>query len=242
MDIGDVVSDSLKYPSSDFKKVAILGLLFLISFLIVPIFLAFGYIFRSLKASLAGSEELPDFDEWGEMFVDGLKVFLVQIIYILPAIIIGAISLLSLWSSLWSLTYMAQANGTSLSPEMLFGIFGGSALVGLIIAGIYSLVIYPIMAVALGNMAYNNSEFGAAFRFGEIMSTISQIGWVDLIIWYVVILIIGIVISFVGSILAIIPIIGWLVLIFLIYPYMYLFYARAISWLYASAFVEEYKA
>lgn len=242
MDIGDVVSDSLKYPSSDFKKVVILGLLFLISFLIVPIFLALGYIFRALKASLAGVEELPDFDEWGEMLVDGIKVFLVQLVYVLPAIIIGALSLLSLWSSLWSLTYMSQASGTTLTPDMVFGILGGTALVGLIIAGIYTLLIYPIMAVAIGNMAYYNGEFGAAFRFSEIMSTISKIGWVDLIIWYVVVLIIGIVISFVGSILAIIPIIGWLILIFLIYPYIYLFYARAISWLYASAFEPEYSA
>lgn len=242
MDIGDVVSDSLKYPSTDFKKVVILGVFILISFLIVPIFFAFGYMFRALKASLAGVEELPDFDEWGLMFVDGVKLFIVQLVYILPALIIGVISIISLWSSLWSLAYMTQASGSTLTPDMIFGILGGYALVGLIIAGIYSLVIYPIMAVAIANMAYYDGELGAAFRFGEIFSTISNIGWVDLIIWYIVMLIIGFVISFVASILTIIPVIGWLILVFLIYPYIYLFYARAISWLYVSAFEEEYKA
>jgi hypothetical protein len=239
MDIGDVVSDSLKYPSSDWSKVVILGVLFLTSFLIIPFLLAFGYMFRVVKASLAGLEELPAFDAWGEMLVEGIKVFLVYMIYSLPAVIIGIFSFISLWSSLWSLTYINQ---TIMTPDMLFSILGGTALIGLIIAGIYSLVIYPIIAIAIGNMAYYNGEFGAAFRFSEILSTISQIGWVDLIIWYVVVLMVGIAIGFVGSILGIIPLLGWIVLIFIVYPYFYLFYARAIAWLYSSAFVEEYEA
>ncbi len=42
MDIGEIYSDAIQYPSSDWKKVIILGLLTIISFLIVPIFLAMG--------------------------------------------------------------------------------------------------------------------------------------------------------------------------------------------------------
>ncbi len=84
MDIGNVVSDSLRYPYSDLKKVVILGVLFLISFLIIPIFLAFGYMFRVIKSSLAGVEELPTFDEWGEMLVEGIKLTLVYLVYSLP--------------------------------------------------------------------------------------------------------------------------------------------------------------
>ena len=186
MDIGDVISDSLRYPSSDWIKVLILGVLFIISFLIIPLFLAMGYMFRVIKASLAGVEELPTFDEWGEMFVDGIKLFLVYLIYSLPAIIIGVFSIISLWSSIRSLTYVTQMSGNTITPEMVVSLFGGTALVGLVIAGIYALIIYPIMAVAIGNMAYYNGELSAAFRFGEIFSTISSIGWVDLIIWYIV--------------------------------------------------------
>ena len=57
MDLGDVISDSLRYPTSNWFKVIILGVLFLISFLIIPIFLALGYMFRVIKASLVGVEE-----------------------------------------------------------------------------------------------------------------------------------------------------------------------------------------
>jgi hypothetical protein len=242
MDIGVVISDSLKYPSSDWGKVVILGVLFLTSFLIFPLLLAFGYMFRVVKASLAGLEELPAFDALVEMLFEGIKVFLVYLIYSLPALIIGIFSFISLWSSLWSLTYGAQLSGTTMTPDMLFSILGGTALIGLLIAGIYSLVIYPIIAIAIGNMAYYNGELTAAFRFSELFSTISLIGWVDLIIWYVVVLMVGIAIGVVGSILGIIPILGWILLIFIVYPYFYLFYARAIAWLYSSAFIEEYEA
>ncbi|HEX7467911.1 MAG TPA: DUF4013 domain-containing protein [Methanobacterium sp.] len=240
MDIGDVISDSLRYPTSDWSKLVIVGVLFLISFLIIPLFLVSGYMFRVIKASLAGVEELPVFEEWVEMLLDGIKLFLVYIIYSLPALIIAIISFISLWSSLTSLTYITQANGNTVTPDMFFALFGGTALIGLIIAGLYTLVIYPIMAVAIGNMAYYNGEFSAAFRFNEILSIISQIGWVDLIIWYIVLLMVGIAIGFLVSIIAIIPILGWIFLIFIVYPYFYLFYARAVAWLYSSAFAEEY--
>ena len=240
MDIGDVISDSLRYPTSNWSKLVIVGVLFLISFLIIPLFLVLGYMFRVIKASLAGVEELPAFEEWVEMLVEGIKLLLVYIIYSLPAIIIAIISFISLWSSLKSLTYITQANGTTVTPDMFFAFFGGTALIGLIIAGLYSLVIYPIMAVAIGNMAYYNGEFSAAFRFNEILSIISQIGWVDLIIWYIVLIMVGIAIGFLVSIIAIIPILGWIFLIFIVYPYFYLFYARAVAWLYSSAFAEEY--
>ena len=242
MDIGDVISDSLRYPSSDWIKVGILGLLFIISFLIIPLFLAMGYMFRVIKASLVGVEELPSFDEWGEMFVDGIKLFLVCMIYSLPAIIIGVFSIISLWSSIWSLSYVTQMSGNTITPEMVVSLFGGTALVGFVVAGIYVLIIYPILAVAIGNMAYYNGELSAAFRFGEIFSIISLIGWVDLIIWYILMIIIGIALGFIASILSIIPLLGWIILIFIVYPYFYLFYARAIAWLYSSAFGEEYTA
>jgi magnesium-transporting ATPase (P-type) len=45
---------------------------------------------------------------------------------------------------------------------------------------------------------------------------------------------------FIGVIMAIIPILGWIALIFFVYPYIYLFYTRTIAWLYSLAFTEDY--
>jgi hypothetical protein len=51
MDVGEIISDSIRYPSSDWKKYIILGVL-----LVIPIvfFIAFGYILRIIKSSICG--------------------------------------------------------------------------------------------------------------------------------------------------------------------------------------------
>jgi hypothetical protein len=240
LDIGYVISDSLKYPTSDWKRMSALGLLLFASIFIIPLFFALGYLFRVIKASLAGSEELPAFEEWGGMFVDGIKVFLVYLLYTLPAIIIGIYSLVVLFSTLYSLTYLYPTTVPLSNATLINSILGGSVIFGIIFSIIYIIVIYPIIAVALGNMAFYDGEFGTAFNLSEILSTISQIGWVDLIIWYIVVGLVATVILFIGGILNIIPIIGFLILILIVYPYTYIFISRAIAWLYASAFDEEY--
>ena len=58
MDIGEIISDSIKYPSAGWTKVVILGVI-----LIIPIvnFIGLGYLFRIIKATFAGIDELPDF-------------------------------------------------------------------------------------------------------------------------------------------------------------------------------------
>jgi hypothetical protein len=47
-------------------------------------------------------------------------------------------------------------------------------------------------------------------------------------------IIIGIVIGIIASILGIIPIVGWLVIILIVYPYSYLLYARSLGLLVTS--------
>jgi hypothetical protein len=225
MDIGEIISDSIKYPTSDWKKILILGFMFLISFLIVPIFLVMGYGFRALKASIAGSDELPEYDEWGEMFVDGLKVFVVEFVYFLiPALII----IIGSWAA-FAAMFAGASTGTVTDPTAFIGIISGTVLIG----GIIAIILGLVATIALANMAYNDSELGAAFRFGEIMNIISQIGWVDYIIWYVVIIIISMIIGIISGIVQIIPIIGTLVAILVIVPYAQLFFYRALALLYA---------
>ncbi len=171
MDIGEIVNDAIRYPSSDWKKVIILGVLMIASALILPAFLVMGYGFRALKASIAGFDELPEFDEWGEMFVDGLKVFVVQIAYmIVPLIIIFA-------GVLGSFTMVSPETGVITNPTAFTGLLSGTVIIGIILAIILGL----IATIAIAHMAYNDSELGAAFRFSEILDVISQIGWLDYI-------------------------------------------------------------
>jgi hypothetical protein len=226
MDIGEIISDSLSYPSQDWKKVLILGFLFLISFLIIPAFLVMGYFFRVLKGSIAGFDELPDFDEWGEMLIDGLKIFVVQFVYFLiPTIII----LIGVWASIASISVTEAGNLTN--PGLVFGLMGGTAIIGIILAIILGL----IASIAIANMALNNGEFGAAFRFSEILEKIAMIGWGKYIVWYIVMIIIGLIGGFIAGILNIIPFIGTIIALLVVYPYLYMFSARSLALLFGSS-------
>ena len=84
MNISDNISDSLRYPLNSWIKILILGII-----LIIPIvnFIVIGYYLRIIKASIAGIDEAPDFDDIGELFVDGIKITVVSIIYMLAPII-----------------------------------------------------------------------------------------------------------------------------------------------------------
>jgi hypothetical protein len=227
MDIGDIVSDAVKYPSTDWKKVIILGILFVISFLIVPAFFAMGYTFRALKASIAGSDELPEFDEWGDMFIDGLKVFIVNIAYfIIPFIVI----FIGTWASISSMIAVSGA-GTVANPTIFLGLVGITVIIGIMLAIIFGL----LALIAIANMALYDSELGAAFRFSEILERIAMIGWGKYIIWYIVMIVIGLVAGVIVGILNIIPIIGLIIALIIIYPYLYLLFFRSTALIFASS-------
>ena len=224
MDIGEIVGDAVRFPSQNWKKVIILGLLYILTIIIIGILLWPGYLLRVLKATLAGSDELPEFDDWGEMVVDSLKLIVVSIVYfIIPA----AIALVGVYASMG--TMIAMSNGL-VSPLAYIGLF--SAIV--IIAGIIGLIIGLFYYMALVNLAYNDSELGAAFRFSEIMDMINAIGWVDYIIWYIVMIVIGVVIGIIVSILNFIPILGTVIVILVVYPYAMMLYARSLGLLATS--------
>ena len=153
MEIGEIISDSISFPSTDWTKVLILGIMLLTSFIIIiPIFMVMGYCFRILKSSLAGFNELPDFEMLGEMFEDGLKVFIVNFIYFLiPTLVI----IIGGWASI------ASVSITGMAVLLYFALLGGVSIIGFILAFVFGL----IAIIAIVNMALNDSDLGSAFRF-----------------------------------------------------------------------------
>ena len=231
MDIGEIISDAIKYPASDWKKLIILGVFYLLGFLIIPTFFAIGYVFRALKATIAGFDELPEFDEWGGMFVDGLKVFVVGLVYmIIPLIIIGVGVFTSLEKLLSSPGAFTPYGNVIVTDLTLLQAGLGIIIIGIIVAIIFG----PLLFIAIAHMAYNDSEFRAAFRFREILDVISEIGWGKYILWYLAVIIVYSVIHFIGSlILGSIPVLGQILVPLLVTPYVTLFLSRAIGLRYA---------
>jgi len=220
MDIGEIISDAIKYPSQKWSKVVILGII-----LIIPIvnFIGAGYLFRSIKATFAGIDELPDFDEVGELFIDGLKLLVVGIVYAIPVIIAAIIGAIF-----------------SLNPAVTIGTFTNLDLFAFTLSySIYlivALIIGLIEYMAIANMALYEGDLGAAFKFSEVLNRIAAIGWGKYIVWYIIMVLLGAVVYAVVAGITIVTFgIGIIVAILVIYPYFSIFGARSLALLFASS-------
>ncbi|MGZ7068488.1 MAG: DUF4013 domain-containing protein, partial [Methanobacterium sp.] len=79
-----------------------------------------------------------------------------------------------------------------------------------------------------------------AFNFNKLFQKISEIGWVDYLIWYIVMLIIWSVTVTIAFFMIFPLIIGILLVPLIIYPYIMLFYARSTALVYVYGGQEDY--
>ena len=250
MKLGEIVKNSIKYPFSDWKNLLIFGILVMLSSLnyvfesmgvlqsegIILILLAisclfglifglfvYGYEIRILKYSLAGFEELPDFNNGFDLFVDGIKVFVVSVGYVLPLILIIIVGGLFL-----GLTVGIMGN----NAVILLGIL-------ILILIFYLIAIFPVFLIALANMAFYD-DLGAAFEVHEIFKKISNIGWGNLVKLYVINIVICLVVSIIGALIASIfnlislKIISALFIILIVVPYIEIYIYRSAALFYLS--------
>ncbi len=155
MNLGDMISDSIKFPFSDMKRFLGLLLLYLGSITIFLFPLSMGYALRIIEATTQGKNELPEFVEWGRMYVDGLKLILTSIVYFLiPAALI------------------------ILSMILMISTFSPVYFVLLIIGLLILIIINLIYITAVNNMAYEK-KLEAAFDFKTILGLIKNMGWLN---------------------------------------------------------------
>lgn len=88
-------------------------------------------------------------------------------------------------------------------------------------------------------MAYHD-EIGAAFRFKEIIGKIQNIGGVDYLIWYVLMLIIAVVAYFISMFLIFPFIIGIIIVPLIIIPYLIMIFARSTALIYVYGGSDDY--
>ena len=77
-------STALKRPFSDLKTFIIGSAL---SILPIINFFAFGYILEAAKLTLKKKNTLPEWNNWGNLFVKGLLSVLIGFIYMIPGMI-----------------------------------------------------------------------------------------------------------------------------------------------------------
>lgn len=236
----DIYKDALEYSAKDWKTLVILGVIALFSFLLLPAFLITGYNYRVINNAvhgiINGRDPLPEFNDIIDMFVDGVKVVIVQIVYlIIPVIIFFIFAIIA-----------GNLSGFASAAVMVIG-----CLLTLVV-GIASCL---MCQMGLCHMAYHDGAFSKAFDIKELKEVISEIGWFECILTYVGLIIITLVIAFVvtaiigliftvfglsgfalgvdaGGVFALGVILNWLVTIFLVGPYLSIFNSRSIGLLY----------
>lgn len=81
-------SEAIKRPFSDIKK-----LLIGIIIQLIPIvnFLAMGYQLKCAKLAMKKNYKLPEWTDWGDLFVKGLLAVIISLIFLIPVLIISVV-------------------------------------------------------------------------------------------------------------------------------------------------------
>lgn len=149
--------DAINYPrqgDDPWRTILIGGVLGLLGFLVLPIFLVLGYFVRTLRAAIADEPEPPAFGDWEALFVDGLKAFVVGIVYFIIPIVVFAVSVGGI------------AISAIMTGDVGFGAIAG-AMAGFSLSFVLALIAWYIVPAAITN-AVHEGRVGAGFDFGTL--------------------------------------------------------------------------
>jgi hypothetical protein len=180
MNVSEIIRDAVRYPFSDWKKILIFGIFELIASLPVIVnrfttigttdvtliwvlalissllfFFIRGYSFSIVKSSINGRIKPPEFNNWNEMFINGIKLSIISIVYFIPVFLIilvySAVQFVSTPSTVINI----------LSGAVIWYLIGGTGITVLYswlgiwfyIAVLYMIIILPVMLISIAYMA-----------------------------------------------------------------------------------------
>jgi len=213
------LTESIDYTKMLFADLGRLLILVILDIIPIVNFVVLGYLGNVIKEP-RDSEQLPPLDNYFELWIQGLKIFVASIIFMIIPLIL-AIPFIFLVALAWiSIPFLATV-GWFLAIVLVIG--------GVLLA--FFLAIILVMAIV--NMLKKDS-FGKAFAFGEIFDVIGEVGWGTYILWLLIIFVCSIIVAGIGAI----PVIGW-ILSLLIAPIFGVFVARSASLVYSEATATE---
>lgn len=212
--------------SFDYTKEALWGrwvrwLLLLIASILFPFI--YGYSVRVMS----GTKPAPEPEGWIGLFIDGIKVIIISLVYTIPVYVLAAVSLLAYFVPVSSTTTPAGTSpGGLLSPEL-----GIVVVLAILVLFIVAIIVCGILATFGVARFARTGRMGDAFRIGVLRDHIGRVGWLDVFIALVVLTVVFAIAEFV---LMFIPVIGWF-LLFLLTPAFVIFASRYIALVYESA-------
>jgi hypothetical protein len=164
-------------------KVLIGGLFYLACFLIIGIFFLMGYCARLARNVIANvPNPLPEWDDLGAYFSEGLRLFCVALVYIIPIILI----VIAIMIPAGILTAITEGHGN----HDFAGLAGGTMMTcgWCLLAPLYLIVLFWLPAALL--FAIVDNSFGGAFEFKRIFAFIKA-NFVNYLLAFIVQLVAG---------------------------------------------------
>jgi hypothetical protein len=163
MDYTDIVRDALTYVRQGVleNRGRWLRLILALILLAIPMN---GYVMRIYR----GETPAPEVERWGRLFVDGLKLMIVGLIWSIPILVI------------WIVTYGALV--AAVISGNTHSLSGWTPNIGLVLL-MYVAEIAVGLLLPIASIRFARSDrFGEAFNFRAIIDHIGRIGWISYII------------------------------------------------------------
>lgn len=227
MTLSESLSSAADYTRRFFERAGDVLLLFILTIIPIVNIFTLGYYGR-VVSDRSDSRQPPKTERYGDMFFGGLKFLAAAIIWSIPVIIVAVIAAISIFAPVAITVFSQSITGNLTNPAFwqnfnstnwgqLISQYPGVAATFLL-AGIGVVIITVIVAAAIGIFAFmgivhmfKTGSFTKAFALGEIRSIISKVGWGRYLGYLVVAIFLGIIVSIFNSI----PVIGYLVSMFL---------------------------
>lgn len=221
MDVVRLISESFDYAKGAVWGRWVRWLLLLVSTIIFPFM--YGYTVRVMS----GTKPAPELEGWIGLFIDGIKLIVITIVYSIPLMVLTVLPFL-----LYLMPVSATVTPAGSGPEPLIspglGIFVALAI---LVIFILAAVIIGIISTFAAVRFSRTGKMREAFRIRTLLTHIGRVGWLNV---FIALLVMGIVITIAQFVLALIPLAG-LILLFLLTPAFIIFSARYVALLYESA-------
>ncbi len=163
MQIEEIFSDGIETSKKLFNDTPKLLLLAVIAIIPILNLILLGYFAKIIKSGSSDPPpDLPPITDYPNLFIDGLRIFLVLLLYfLLPFVFI----LVGVWIMIFS---------------------GGFAISFIAIGVVLSILLALIAVMGIVHMIYTG-DITKAFSFGEIAEIIRTAGWENYVIWAIAI-------------------------------------------------------
>ncbi len=186
------IESAVKFPTEDENWVVKVLIGGIISLIPIVDLLATGFCLKVMKETINRTPKMPEWGDWGELFVKGLIGAIISFIYLLIPVIVIA----------------AMTGGAVFSMGMRSGMPFPMMISAMVIGGLLAVLFGFFVPMALA-MYVSDGSMSDAFRIKEVVSRIKSVLG-EYITAYIVIILLSVLLLLISGI----PIIGWLIATF----------------------------